>query len=381
MVFVTDGDPTAASSSQPGDPFFDASQDPPNARFNLAANLGALGYAQSRGINAANALKQPSVGTRIVAVGVGAAVTQPNSVTRLTQIAGPQVVTEENLGTVTSINQIDVAVVEDFDDLAALLRRLVTELCSPSLTVRKFVQTADSTTYVPAPGWDITVEPTILGDPPGTYTWIQPAGEPVGPTTVTTNELGFAQFQWEPSPPDRASVATVSEDLASHPDYVTGPALCEVVEPDGDVFFYPRISARFTIDVGPEDIVTCALKNNFVYEPAINLEKVASEEVVRGDGGGTEVIYTYTVTNPGNTPLVLSGGDDPDCADIEPTGGDTNGDGRLDTTETWTFECTADPASRRAPRPGRDLRREHRLRHGVDPTGEVVSDTPRRRSR
>ena len=87
-----------------------------------------------------------------MAVGVGAAVTQPNSVTRLTQIAGPQVVREENLGTITSINQIDVAVIEDFDDLAALLRKLVTELCSPSLTVRKFVQTAESTTYVPAPG-------------------------------------------------------------------------------------------------------------------------------------------------------------------------------------------------------------------------------------
>ena len=308
MVFVTDGDPTAASSSQPGDPFFDASQDPPNARFNLAANLGALGYAQSRGINPANALKQPSVGTRIVAVGVGAAVTQPNSVTRLTQIAGPQVVTEENLGTVTGLNQIDVAVVR-----ASTTWPRCCGGSSPSCARLRSPSASSSRPPIPRPMCPPRVGISLWSRPSSAtrrarYTWIQPAGEPVGPTTVTTNELGFAQFQWEPSPPDRASVATVSEDLASHPDYVTGPALCEVVEPDGDVFFYPRISARFTIDVGPEDIVTCALKNNFVYEPAINLEKVASEEVVHGDGGGTEVIYTYTVTNPGNTPLVLSGG-------------------------------------------------------------------------
>jgi hypothetical protein len=135
-------------------------------------------------------------------------------------------------------------------------------------------------------------------------------------------------------------VASVSEDLADHPEYVTGPALCEVVQPDGDVFFFPRISASFTIDVGPEDIVTCALKNNFVYEPGINLEKVASEDVVRGDLGGTPVTYTYTVTNTGNTPLVLTAGGDPDCADIEFIGGDANDDGRLDLSETWTFECT-----------------------------------------
>ena len=44
--------------------------------------------------------------------------------------------------------------------------------------------------------------------------------------------------------------------------------------------------------MGPEDIVTCTLHNNFDYDPGINLVKTASEDVVRGDNGGTSVTYT-----------------------------------------------------------------------------------------
>ena len=63
---------------------------------------------------------------------------------------------------------------------------------------------------------------------------------------------------------------------------------------------------------------------------------------------GDDVIWTYEVTNTGNAPIsevVLS--DDagtPDDAgdDFDPTftGGDTNGDGLLDTDETWLYEAT-----------------------------------------
>ena len=63
--------------------------------------------------------------------------------------------TDADIGDVESINDVDVAVVEDFADLKALLKGVVTQLCSPSLAVRKFVQTADSTNYSPGEDWSI----------------------------------------------------------------------------------------------------------------------------------------------------------------------------------------------------------------------------------
>ena len=54
---------------------------------------------------------------------------------------------------ITSLNQVDVALVTEFDDLAQFLRGVVLQLCSPSLTIRKLAQTAGDATYLPAPGW------------------------------------------------------------------------------------------------------------------------------------------------------------------------------------------------------------------------------------
>ena len=90
-------------------------------RVGMSSGAG-LQLALDRAVEEANVLK--AAGTRMLAVGVGAAVTQPDSVARLIQIAGPQVV--RDVSAVTSLNQVDVAVVPDFDDLAALLRKVVT---------------------------------------------------------------------------------------------------------------------------------------------------------------------------------------------------------------------------------------------------------------
>src|SRR5207248_438787 len=56
--------------------------------------------------------------------------------------------------------------------------------------------------------------------------------------------------------------------------------------------------------------------------------------------GGGPVTYTYGVSNPGSVAvgsIVLA---DPDCAPISATGGDTNADGLLDLSETWTYTCS-----------------------------------------
>ncbi len=114
----------------------------------------------------------------MLAVGVGSAVTgNPSSRNRLIQIAGPQTVDDDGLDNVQSINEVDVALVRDFDRLANFLRGVVNELCTPSLTVRKLAQTADSADYEPAPNWAITATPTVAGVG-STYQWILPDTDP-----------------------------------------------------------------------------------------------------------------------------------------------------------------------------------------------------------
>ncbi len=133
-------------------------------------------------------------------------------------------VTDADIGDVESINDVDVAVVEDFADLKALLRGVVTQLCSPSLAVRKFVQSADSTNYLPGEDWSITVDPGVDGD----YRWIQPAGaRGMARRPADTDADGFANFQWEPDPPNQNSNAVITEELED--DFVGGPATCEIL--------------------------------------------------------------------------------------------------------------------------------------------------------
>jgi uncharacterized repeat protein (TIGR01451 family) len=331
VLFVTDGNPTAADSDRAGDPFFVPGQFPPNARFSLSSG-SAQTHALDRAIEEANQVK--GAGTRILSIGVGDAFESSSAVTRLTRISGPNVAESADE---FDIRTTDVTVVTDFDALAQALRGVVTELCSPSLTIRKFVQTAESATYVPAPGWDITVTPTVSG---GTFDWILPNTTPATSKTVTTNNNGFAQFQWEPDPPTAPSSAVVTEVVED--DYVPGPALCEILGPEGPAEFieFPS-SASFTVPVGPQDIVTCTLRNNFDYQPGIELTKSADPVLVRGDPPGQTVTYTGVIDNTGNTPLVLSSGGDDICdSPIVMIGGDDDGDNRLDVDELWTFECT-----------------------------------------
>ena len=94
-----------------------------------------------RAIEEANRVKNQD--TRMLAVGVGSALSNTNSQARLRQISGPQVVRDAGLALVDSLNEIDVALVTDFDDLALFLRDVVLQLCSPSLTIQKLAQTPD----------------------------------------------------------------------------------------------------------------------------------------------------------------------------------------------------------------------------------------------
>ncbi|HVA85453.1 MAG TPA: hypothetical protein VNF73_03930 [Candidatus Saccharimonadales bacterium] len=73
--------------------------------------------------------------------------------------------------------------------------------------------------------------------------------------------------------------------------------------------------------------------------PGIHIVKTASVTSLPVGGGG--VTYTYAVTNTGNVPLSNVTVTDDRCSPVNLTGGDSNGNSRLDTTETWTFTCAA----------------------------------------
>jgi uncharacterized repeat protein (TIGR01451 family) len=339
VVFVTDGDPTAYDFEST-DPI-----KPPNVAFNT--NRGQADQTTlDRAVVEANAVK--SGGTRMLTVGVGSALSNPASRNRLIAVSGPQVVTDAGLGAVTSINQIDVALVTQFSNLANFLRGVVLQLCSPSLTIRKMAQSADSATYAPAPGWTMTATPSVPG---GTFNWILPDTAPAVSKSLVTDINGFAQFQWEPNPATSDSQATVQETLL--PNFTAGrPAAtdfrCEFKDEDGKVRVQEGELVNFAFTLNPirEEIVTCTVWNSFNYQPAIAVAKVNAPTEVRGDLiPPASVTSSYVVTNPGNTPLSNVNVTDNTCAPVSPvppTGvnaGDTDGDGKLDPGEAWQFTC------------------------------------------
>lgn len=162
---MTDGDPTAYDFDQCGDPF--SAGPPPDVA--VRTEQGAAGAVTlERAVQEANEVKSNS---RMLAVGVGSALSNNASRDRLIAISGPQVVRDDDLDDITSLNEVDLALVSDFDDLAKFLRGVVLQLCSPSLTIRKLAQSPESALYLPAEGWETTVAPSAPG---GGFRWILP---------------------------------------------------------------------------------------------------------------------------------------------------------------------------------------------------------------
>ncbi len=352
MVYVTDGDPTAYDLDRPSDPFDQGP--PPDVAMNT--NRGdANALTMDRAVEEANAIKTGR--TRVLAVGVGEALSSDDSVDRLIRIAGPKVARDADLAAIDSLNKIDVALVTDFKKLAQFMRSLVLQLCSPSLTVRKLAQTATNPNYLPEQGRQISVTPTVPGG--SGFTWILPDTTAAATKTQPTDVNGFAQFQWEPIPPERNSTATVTEATSAtttpgRPG-VNNDYRCELRDEAGKVRvveadFADLANPSFVLDPIKQEIVTCTIYNSFKYQPQILLDKVNSPTEVRGDLiPKATVTSRYTVTNPGNTPLSAVTVTDNRCGLVIPvlTGsrnvGDLDGDGLLDPgtpAEAWQFTCS-----------------------------------------
>lgn len=76
-----------------------------------------------------------------------------------------------------------------------------------------------------------------------------------------------------------------------------------------------------------------------VVPPLIHVTKVPSPLVLSSGGG--MVIYTNKVTNPGIVALSNISLTDDKCGPVKYISGDTNGNSKLDTAETWTYTCSA----------------------------------------
>jgi uncharacterized repeat protein (TIGR01451 family) len=404
VLYITDGDPTSYDFDQPGDPF---RAGPPDVGVNTYRG-DARATTLDRAVQEANEIKL--AGTRMLAVGVGSALSNPTSRSNLVQIAGPQVVTDSDLNKPPTdptrpdgINEVDVALVQDFDKLATFLRSVVSELCSPSLSIRKLAQSADSADYLPAAGWDITVTPTVTG---GTYEWILPDTDPdpdvlalcgnpadpldQAPRACTTDDTGLANFQWEPDPEDSITSAVVEERVNTgwiagrpNPPAPEPPApdwQCTLKNEDGteeiEAGDFGQGAPTFNLDVDPQQIITCNIYNSFVYEPGIDLVKVDTPVQVRGDLGDPDsvVTSTFTVTNTGNAALNTVELSDDKCTPVYQSG-DVGGDGILDNSpaETWTYTCTRVLTS--SPGTNPTIVTNTASVNAVDPAGTAVSDT------
>ncbi|KKW10933.1 MAG: hypothetical protein UY50_C0024G0023 [Parcubacteria group bacterium GW2011_GWA2_49_9] len=71
--------------------------------------------------------------------------------------------------------------------------------------------------------------------------------------------------------------------------------------------------------------------------PLIHITKVPNPLTLTGGGG--MVVYTKRVTNPGTVALSNVSVVDDRCTPVTYIYGDTNGDQKLDTTETWLYTC------------------------------------------
>ena len=92
--------------------------------------------------------------------------------------------------------------------------------------------------------------------------------------------------------------------------------------------------------VSSTDIATATVVvGSSVVPPLIHVTKVPSPLALPAGGG--MVTYTKKVTNPGTVPLSNVQLVDDKCGPVKYISGDTNGDSKLDPSETWTYTCSA----------------------------------------
>ncbi len=272
VVFVTDGDPTAVNTAN-------------GVQTNVANNT-----ALAPAVVQADAVK--AQGSHILAVGVGSALGNSGSLSRLVAVTGPDVA--ESAAAV-NLSTTDVLRIGDFTTLPTALRTLVNELCKSSVTINKLVDNGQG--YVPGgAGWQFSAG---VSTAVGTYSWVTPTPAGTGSRTATTGADSAATFQWKPSV---STTSTINISELDKTGYQFVSVACQVkslADPTLRPLSITTNGASFTANLGPTDVVACTVKNKKM-NPAVAITKDVNKSTVLA---GTSVVYTIDVTNTGDVPL------------------------------------------------------------------------------
>ena len=255
VVFITDGDPTATGTVAP-----------------FATNV-ASATALTPAIVQANAVK--AQGSHILAVGVGAALSNAASLARLSAISGTDVVSNPaslNLATT------DVLAVSNFANLPTALRTIVNQLCKRSMAVTKSV---DQPVVIAGTPVTYTIRVTNTGDVALTNVAVADIVTPACVKSIGSLAVG-AFFQY-------TCPATINQDT-------TNMATATATDPLGASL--PPVSAEAVVDViAPSLSITKSVDTPTVVAPA-------------------DVTWTVQVTNTGNavlTNVAVTDADAPGC--------------------------------------------------------------------
>ena len=253
VVFMTDGDPTARNTNSGG------------------TDTGLVeGEAEALERAAAEADRVKGQGSRVFALGVGAAVTKPTSARRLTAISG------FNRYPATPFRSADYTLVQDFDDLGQALREIVAELCGAGVTVTKYVDKGDGR-YVADRGWAFTVRVSV----PDGFSWIRPKDATGASATANTDDTGIARFLWRPTKlTDTSTVEVVDEELKDGYSYVAERSGCrrQSVRRNRRRTFRrtsPPIAEDYQL--APGEFLTCEVYNR-INPGTITIEKDATPQ-------------------------------------------------------------------------------------------------------
>jgi uncharacterized repeat protein (TIGR01451 family) len=159
-----------------------------------------------------------------------------------------------------------------------------------------------------------------------TYTITNPGNTPLSHVSVTDNKAKNVTYQSGDTDGDRR--------LDTNETWVFTATYTITADDVSPLVNTATVSGT---DALSHTVTAQAIARVNILRPAIAITKTAEPEQAHV---GDNITYTYTVTNPGNTPLSNVSVTDDKIEDVTYQSGDTNGDGRLGTRETWVFTAT-----------------------------------------